>query len=79
MINQKYTKNIKIIKNVIKNSDRYSEKQITDLIQIIDKWINSMPEVLQNNLFSTNRKLTLLNLKAKLQIINSDKLFNNSK
>ena len=79
MINQKYTKNIKIIKNVIKNSDRYSEKQITDLIQIIDKWINSMPEVLQNNLFSTNRKLTLLNLKGKLQIINSDKLFNNSK
>lgn len=68
-----YTKNVKIIKGVIANSEKYNEAQISELINVVDKWINTMPEVLSNGLFTANRKIILSDLLMKLQMIRINK------
>ena len=65
-----YTQNVKIIKGVIANSDKYTKAQISELITVVNRWIDTMPEVLSNGMFTADRKIKLLGLVNKLQLIN---------
>lgn len=78
MTNQKiptYTQNVKNIRSVIKNNaDHLTSQQLTDLINIVDNWLNKMPNVNSKGVFLGNRKIVLSGLLMKLNFIRLTKV-----
>jgi hypothetical protein len=68
-----YTANLKIIRSVIKDEKNQSLQSIEELIKVLNKWVDEMPDILQNGLFSADRKLIILGLINKLELIRLSK------
>ena len=78
MTNQKiprYTQNVKIIRNIIKNNaDHLTSQKLEDLIKLVENWLNNMPEVNSKGVFLANRKIVLSGLLMKLNFIRLTKV-----